>query len=136
MHSLLKFLASASDSDVTRSPSGAAVADLIKRGEEARDGERLRIGGGHRRDQDRCALVTADSAPSIVSGSSREAALLRFQYSTSSAPNVALVSAVNTMSNLARSADLRRFHESLDVDPAVGGNPDAAMRPCDARRLR
>ena len=79
-------------------------------------------------------LVTAESAPSNVSGSSRDAAVVRLQVSTSSAPKVALVSAVNSRSNLPRSAvraisakcceRLPRVH--VDVGIAPGGDVMAA----------
>ena len=49
-------------------------------------------------------LVTADSAPSSVSGSIRIATVVRFQISGSSGPKVELLSALKTKSNSARSA--------------------------------
>ena len=49
-------------------------------------------------------LVTADSAPSKVSGSSRIASVLRCQISGSSGPKLELLSALKTKSNSARSA--------------------------------
>ena len=49
-------------------------------------------------------LVTADSAPSRVSGSIRIATEVRFHISGSSGPKVELLSAMKTKSNRARSA--------------------------------
>ena len=49
-------------------------------------------------------LVTAASAPSSVSGSSRIDTVVRFQMSGSSGPKVELLSALKTKSNSPRSA--------------------------------